>query len=616
MEELLINGQAVDLGDSVGITLNFNSNFFGDLSKIQGNYSYTIRLPKTLRNRQIFDDVLAVSHASSSRYVKIPASYARDGVTIIKDGQAVVIGGGKEYEIALTWGGLVNFEQWKASSAKLSDLDFGTFVWVRKPVAPFPPPYTAEVLDYETGVGSYNNMSQLAQSKAALLPSVNCWRIIEQMEATYGVDFDFSAAVEQELKLMAIPCISHNATTAPVAFSITGVNSVGDDPSGGVELQGVNASEFYTIEDGVVEHDYTQYRCSLIRPTSAGSFSLSADAVFSMESDFPYAFSEGAPAYLYLYVFDSNGKRVDGVRRISSRVKIEGPRDASCRFEESFSVLIPEGGCLAMIFYYKTVARVSETNGGFSGFVNGEEQELKLYDTLDVGYNLPDVSQVDFLKTICAIFELSAIRQGDTLRFVSMSELLSNKNKALDWTGKIVFEGNEASSSISFKVGNFSQRNNFKWVADTAPEGYGDGVLNFSNATLEDKETDATKIPFAASVGALIPLFKFSEDRTNVESSTVKPRIMRIVESSTGSAMLTFDGLSFSVLLEKYYTALREIISNAIVIKVSARLSPLDLKTLDFTTPIYLSQFGRYFAISKIETTGGRQAKVELIRLP
>ena len=54
---LFIDGKLVDLDDNTKITLNFKSNIFTDLSKIVSNNSYTIKLPKTIRNQRI------ISHA-------------------------------------------------------------------------------------------------------------------------------------------------------------------------------------------------------------------------------------------------------------------------------------------------------------------------------------------------------------------------------------------------------------------------------------------------------------------------------------------------------------------------------------------------------------------------
>ena len=69
---LFIDGELVDLDDSTKITLNYKSNLFTDLSKIVSNNSYTIKLPKTVRNNgllsiRICRHVLRIIRESSIR---------------------------------------------------------------------------------------------------------------------------------------------------------------------------------------------------------------------------------------------------------------------------------------------------------------------------------------------------------------------------------------------------------------------------------------------------------------------------------------------------------------------------------------------------------------------
>ena len=52
---LFIDGELVDLDEDTQITLNIKSNLFTDLSKIVSNNSYTIKLPKTVRNQRIIE---------------------------------------------------------------------------------------------------------------------------------------------------------------------------------------------------------------------------------------------------------------------------------------------------------------------------------------------------------------------------------------------------------------------------------------------------------------------------------------------------------------------------------------------------------------------------------
>ena len=105
---LFIDGELVDLDDSTKITLNYKSNLFTDLSKIVSNNSYTIKLPKTVRNQRVIKhaDLPACSTDYPRKYHE--ARYIRNGVEIIPNGKAVVLSISEVIEVALTWGNFVS----------------------------------------------------------------------------------------------------------------------------------------------------------------------------------------------------------------------------------------------------------------------------------------------------------------------------------------------------------------------------------------------------------------------------------------------------------------------------------------------------------------------------
>ena len=103
-EELIIDGRRVDMSPDTRIVLNFKSNLLGDVSKITASNSQTISLPKTTRNREIFDHATAPAYSSGFRYRKHAAEYSRNGVKIISDAYALLLDSADNYEIALYWG--------------------------------------------------------------------------------------------------------------------------------------------------------------------------------------------------------------------------------------------------------------------------------------------------------------------------------------------------------------------------------------------------------------------------------------------------------------------------------------------------------------------------------
>ena len=120
---LFIDGELVDLDEDTQITLNIKSNLFTDLSKIVSNNSYTIKLPKTVRNQRIIEqaDLPACDTDYPREYHQ--ARYFRHGIEIIPDGRAVLVSCADTLDIALTWGNVSLMESITDGDKTLNDLE-------------------------------------------------------------------------------------------------------------------------------------------------------------------------------------------------------------------------------------------------------------------------------------------------------------------------------------------------------------------------------------------------------------------------------------------------------------------------------------------------------------
>jgi hypothetical protein len=88
-------------------------------------------------------------------------------------------------------------------------------------------------------------------------------------------------------------------------------------------------------------------------------------------------------------------------------------------------------------------------------------------------------------------------------------------------------------------------------------------------------------------------------------------------DPTTGVVCLEFpDTLYGEGLVNRYYKSLQNTIKCPVKLSVSVRLNEVDLKGLDFSTPVYLRQFGNYYAILKVQTSKTDICKVELLQLP
>jgi hypothetical protein len=93
----------------------------------------------------------------------------------------------------------------------------------------------------------------------------------------------------------------------------------------------------------------------------------------------------------------------------------------------------------------------------------------------------------------------------------------------------------------------------------------------------------------------------------------IEPRL--IYRSGNDGTIASFKELEWGTLLSKYYSSYQDIVKHPKVISEYVRLSPVELKELDLTVPVYLRQYGSYFAIVKVKTKENNICEVELLKI-
>lgn len=109
----------LDLKNPSGITLNFKSNIFGDLSKITCSYSYTFKLPLTANNRRILDN--AEDIRSNSRMIRrrLKCEFTQDGIPLFSNANLYIDSVENAYNAVMTWGVIDGFETLKDNDCSI-----------------------------------------------------------------------------------------------------------------------------------------------------------------------------------------------------------------------------------------------------------------------------------------------------------------------------------------------------------------------------------------------------------------------------------------------------------------------------------------------------------------
>lgn len=197
----------LDLKTPSGITLNFKSNLFGDLSKISASFSYTFKLPMTLNNRNVLDSPEDIRQYSSASRRKFKCEFWQNGVDIFNEANLYIDTTDKDsYNAVMTWGVVAGFEALKDGDLSLRDLGAGISEMGRwgNYWTPTPDTFTNDTLllhpyrgleIYEESNGKIwcmVNADGKPVSKATI-PVVPIRYIIDRINQTFGTKFNLGA---------------------------------------------------------------------------------------------------------------------------------------------------------------------------------------------------------------------------------------------------------------------------------------------------------------------------------------------------------------------------------------------------------------------------------------
>lgn len=623
MIELYIAGRVVDVAPDTRVTLKFNSNAFGDISKIVANNTMTISLPRTPNNDEVFGLPSVVGNDSRAPYRKWQAELYVNGVRVVESAYAVLLSVSECYEVSLYWGVVAALESFKGSNKTLRDISevlkaqYGGMNWWEGWQGQYGQdasgnPSTDIInASYDVAFGSLLN-NTTARTKVALLPSVRASWLWDKVCADNGINNELPTAVATSLYNMCVPFVSHT-NPDPVTEQYVFTKEYQRENDNGAE----RTSTFYNLSPNANDTYYEFQQ---------GDRNIKIGGVNRKFYTFVYvALAEHTSRFTIFVEGKSNtGCELHVVRNGKTADKFKLIFGKPITFEYEF------GAGDDMYFFATTGASSTNravtldiTAAGMQVERYANEGEAPMGSTIRTSDNLPEIKQIDYVKAVCAMHGLWATLVDGEVRYVSYDDYFANGAVTLDWSRKLVGTGDGSAATTTFQLDNFAQRNVLKYKEDESVEVDASGALLVDNVML-DRTKDIVELPFAASDGGTIPSIKWKDDDAatgEIEEVDVEPRIMQLITSPLSSgkviARLVF-GLTmrFDSILTNYYSTWQRVMLNPIVIEEYMRLSEADVKDLDFRKAIYLSKYGARFVISSVEWTCGEAAKVTLIKLP
>lgn len=688
-ERVYIDGELVDIDDTTKITMNIKSNLFRDVSKIASNSTYTVKLPKTVRNQMILKHADLVQARDNYPYLTHTARYFRNGVEVIKDGRLTVLQVTETaIEVCIVWGLFPNFNKLINAGTTLNQLksndrllykssnEVNTYedalkanyfyanydVWTHEIKVDYTWRSGTEMTYPISHVYSFISSSAFYGGKRAgetdngvenLHPVVKASYVLELVKKHTGIDFSFIGAAKEYIDTLIIPLInkksneltfdgqfkadiqaSMNAGALPL--KVTEASSVFDAGAGdSVYILNVKSDANVIIDfKGEWQFDITG-----ARPNGRSSWTSNGE---TMTYD-NYNFRN----FYYLKMTVTNGTEsteyVIG-KREHNMVKVPTGYQGVCKFEYSGygKVEVKAGGSVKLEWLSDGGLRAAQFIGGTLKTTLSSDENVPSGGYYPIAYNLPKIKIIDFVKFLAAItgtFPLQ-MSKDNIVEFVPLSIVWDNKGQAKDWTGRIIAQGNENKpKAIDFRLEDYAQHNYYKWKTDDKVLGDYNGDLAINNETLDTEKT-TFEFPFAATDGNNVPMYTAPDytssgeggefgtgrreengdkGRTVTEENkpsynACKDRILRLTKGNDGKAVAIFD-IDMQEIIRDKYRHVAESLQNAKIVTETVRIRELELIDFDETKPVYLAQYGSYFAITEIKADENGYAEVMMFQL-
>lgn len=504
------------------------------------------------------------------------------------------------------------------------------------------------------GSGSFGGGSSFGSSwsNGTIQPSVTAKYILDLITAKTGVAFGWSNQAKEIIKGLAVPLITRKAEAQTVVGSFEGT-FFQTDSLGILDFQPTSLSEVF---DGLeIGHRYSQLNvkitCKMIFDVQM-NWSWNASKV-TPSGHKSWSFGEGSTEWQAFYSYPPNYIEMKVKHKNDDGTWTETPYIAGLQQDETSGkcvtdcesdkvngrfihlvagrgeIDLEEGDIVTFEMKHpknQTLVGLKCYNGRLTASIK-QSDEVPYGGNFPIGKNLPDIKVTDFLKCICILTSTFPSQRfiGGTLTFADIVNLWEAKAQAVDWTKKLIpSEASNHPRQTDFSVEDYCQHNIYKWKEDDTVYQQHDADMTIDNKTLEYTQ-DVCTLPFAATDGNRIPIYEWESKQSTFNNTTYtrqvatkykacKDRIVNLTKNDAGYAELAFN-IDLQDIFDNKLEKLRKTVANPHHIVERFNLSDLEILNFDETKPVYLAQYGAYFAVLEIKTTNSGYCEVTMIEL-
>lgn len=538
--------------------------------------------------------------------------------------------------------------------------------------------FVCNYLDYPDKLKDRNFMEPYLSSHAFadmpsmgyLLPCARMRWVLDKIETLYGITFDMSAEAEQLVNDMLIPLTAQKGSELSLdeaRFTAINADSTMVSPNMGVGLEPTSESEL--LEDStqnrvrykVLQDCKANIAINLTAKVRQGA-NIRLSTIISYLND-RAIYNRFIVYHTTNYAYDRDVYVVRGdiVIKDSFGFTID-PNDYVDGIDEYTINILGDlngielgkddyiGGVTMEIGDYyagdTTTGQDKFIIEGLTFVVAFKEIERVVYGLkYPIVVNLPEIKIIDLLKYVAFMTgTYPQMVRGDVVTFIPIETVWNNKANAQDWSNKLIAANAQGKpAEIQYRLDGWAKRNIYKYKDnDEVSEGVGNGVIEIADDTL-DTERNAYEFPFYASRYNNIPVYPVDDDATEQEADELlfppepqtgdpltgrgaTPRIMyrgfmNIVNPQDETQDIDFAIAVFSQKLwaqtsiDAYYKNYMQSLRHIHIIIEQFRLTDVEITHFDERKPVYLAQYGRYYAVLKIESSKANIAKVTLFEL-
>ena len=652
-KRLFINGIKMQLSDRTRIGVTKQANNIGELQNRQGSFTNTFAIPLNAYNRDKLEQAHVMTSSTQLPYQKLRIDYHEGGLNVMPNAEGIIKNSDGKFIYIDAIGGNVNL------SRAIGDITIGelftaqTHVWNfdnvvnSRDASEF---YIYPFIDWRTNESTFFDSPSVDPSD--LLPCCKMTDVFNVLESVAGYTFTGPYLTSSEHQNMVVT--PDELTFNPEYFDDLVINAENLDTTLTTTSYAVGqGSGFEVFNSGIslIDNDPGFFQGSYYPTgTEVGSLRFSTTVTLNIEyafgqtpiikqtreywivvqikeggtilaeKTFDHIFVEPSPVFDAQFVVDVETSDITLTNPNQYFVNIEIHAERHTNAETSVSYSVGVTGNPNFAKFEKTPV---------NQIVYGSE--IRFVDLFRM--KAADVLK-DVLNKRAIIIQTNGYSKEVSFNF--FDDILKNKAIALDWSNLVDVP---TSKGLSYKFGNYGQRNNFKFEQnDQVSDGLGDWFFNINDQTLP-AEIDVVQLNHSATEqsakyqGRIIPRIDGLNDALNAWN---KPgwRILQLerqftsynveyndgVDSQTVNTNIPFARfVGFQELIPEYYEALQGILDQAKVLPLVLKLTPDLIQNLDHVIPIELNvpelDISGFFYINVINQYQGGKTLVELVRL-